>query len=350
MNKFSALIKINFKMMFDLSNKKNKVKSVAFILLMIMAFFPLVGMIFSGVNKLYEALSQINQQGMILGLGISLSALIIFVFGIFYCIGTFYFSMDIENLLYLPLKPSYILGSKFFMVVTYEYMTQLIFFFPILLQYGIKSNLGIIYYFYSIVIFLINPIIPLILASIIVMIIMRFTNVGKNKDKLKIIGWMFSLALAIGINLISQNLATGGYNANELQQLIMQGNNSYATVVANNIFPFAKIATLALLKSNELLGVVYLIMFIAINILFLIIFFYLAEKLYFKGVIGISESNSKRKALSDEELIKSVRRKSHLITYITKEMRILFRTPIYLMNCVIMNFLWPVFFYHSYFS
>ncbi|WP_125151977.1 putative ABC transporter permease subunit [Clostridium rectalis] len=344
MNKFFSLIKINLKMMWDMSSKKKKTKGVFFLILMALAFLPMIGLIFVGTGELYDGLLKINQQGIILALGASISALIIFVFGIVYCIGTFYFSTDIEKLLYLPLKPSYIVGSKFFTVILYEYLTQGIFLIPILVQYGIKSGANIVYYIYSIIIFLINPIIPLVLASVIIMIIMRFTNVGKNKDKLKIVGWIFSLTFAIGINLVSQNLSSKAYSSIELQNLIMEGSNSMAAIMARNIFPSSKLVTQILLKSNSIYGILYLLSFIAINTVFLVFFLYLSEKFYFKGVIGISETTSKRKALKDEELSKAIKMKCKLYAYFIKEIKILFRTPIYLMNCVIMNFLWPVFF------
>ena len=73
------------------------------------------------------------------------------------------------------------------------------------------------------------------------------------------------------------------------------------------------------------------------------IFIILGEALYFKGVMGVSETTSKRKTLSNSELIKNTTQNSSLKIYILKELKLLFRTPIYFMNCVLMNFLWPIF-------
>ena len=73
------------------------------------------------------------------------------------------------------------------------------------------------------------------------------------------------------------------------------------------------------------------------------IFIILGQALYFKGVMGVSETSSKRKTLSNSELIKNTTQNSSLKVYILKELKLLFRTPIYFMNCVLMNFLWPVF-------
>jgi ABC-2 type transport system permease protein len=67
------------------------------------------------------------------------------------------------------------------------------------------------------------------------------------------------------------------------------------------------------------------------------------ELLYFKGVLGNSEVYSRRKNLSSEQLDKSLRRNSAMKAFMLKEIRILFRTPSYLLNCVIGSFIWPVF-------
>jgi len=57
----------------------------------------------------------------------------------------------------------------------------------------------------------------------------------------------------------------------------------------------------------------------------------------------VSETTSKRKILSNLELIKNTTQSSSLKVYVLKELKLLFRTPIYFINCVLMNFLWPVF-------
>ena len=73
-------------------------------------------------------------------------------------------------------------------------------------------------------------------------------------------------------------------------------------------------------------------------------FLLIGEQLYFKGVIGISEMAAKRKKVSSAELEKMSTRQSKLMSYTIKELKLLFRTPVYFMNCVLMNFIWPIFF------
>ncbi len=145
-----------------------------------------------------------GQEAVILGFGLSVVSVVIFFFGIFYAMGIFYFSMDVENLLPLPFKPWHIMGAKFAVVLIYEYLTELIFFVPTLIAYGIKSSGGILYYIYGVIIFLLLPIVPLVIASIINMIIMRFTNIAKNKDRFRLFGGIIAMGFGVGINIYIQ--------------------------------------------------------------------------------------------------------------------------------------------------
>ena len=327
-----------------LKSKKRKVLpqfvGVALILALLLSSIGIPFGIFIGES--YEAMESIGQQGIILGFALAIISIAIFMFGILYVLTVFYFGKDIEFLLPLPLKSSQILGAKFITVLIYEYLTELVFLVPVLVVYGSKSNANPMYYLYSLIIFLILPIIPLVIGAIIDMIVMRFTNIGKHKDALKVIGGLLALFVGIGFNIIVQkNVARNGSEA-ELLKTLMEGNNSLVAMTTK-VFPSAKLASWALIDAANSRGFLNLLLFIVITGAFVLIFALLADLLYFKGVVGASETYSKRKKIIGDELDKGLRQNSAIRTYTIKELRLLFRTPAYLMNCVIMNFLWPVF-------
>ena len=56
-----------------------------------------------------------------------------------------------------------------------------------LIAYGIASKAGLVYYIYAFVALLITPILPMILASIICMFLMRFTSLSKHKDAFRML-------------------------------------------------------------------------------------------------------------------------------------------------------------------
>lgn len=324
-------------------NKKGKMPPYLTAVLLVaifgLSFGVPLGAMFSG---LYDMLAPIAQQGALLTLVLAAISITVFIFGIFYVLSIFYFAKDVEILLPLPLNPSQILGAKFLSVLIYEYLTELVILTPAIVVFAAKGSVGILFYLYSVLIFLLMPIIPLIFASLINMVIMRFTNIGKHKDALRIIGGLLAVSFGVGINMITQNMSKVSQDKQFIIDRIISGNNSLVGVVSK-IFPPAKFASLSIIESDSLKGLINFILFLVISLAFIAIFFVVAEALYFKGVLGNAEVYSKRKKLSGEQLDKNVKQNSALKAFTLKELRILLRTPAYVMNCVISSFMWPIF-------
>lgn len=321
---------------------RSRIKGILFSILILLAFVPITfaigGMAFGG----YKVLSEVQQEGLILGVGFSVVSMTIFFFSIFYVMSVFYFSRDIESLLPLPLKPSEILAAKFTVTLFYEYLTELILLAPILIGFGIAGKEGFIYYLYSIVVFLTLPLFPLVYASMLSILIMRFTGLAKNRDKFRIAGGVIAMLLAIGMNAFITKLSSSSLSAEELQRLLAQGNNSVVGKMSG-IFFSNRFAVTALLYSEVSKGFVNLVVFVLICLLFVILFLSFGEGMYFKGVVGISETSARRKKFSEVELRRSSEQKSALKAYTIKELKLLFRTPVYFMNCVLINFIFPIF-------
>lgn len=345
MNKLLILIKVLFKSTGEgliQKDKKKLPRTIGLLVLLALGFLPMVASFVAMAASSYDTLAKINQEGLIISFGVVVACLIVFIFGIFYVMATFYFSSDIENLLPLPLKPSTILGAKFVVVLIYEYLTELIFLLPMCITYGVLGHLGIVFYLYSLIVFLVLPIAPLVVAGLISMVIMRFIPFAKNKDAFKTIAGVLGLAIAVGFNIVFQKFGSSTGSQEQMVQLMMQGNNSLVDT-SSKLFPTAKLAVNALVFNTETKGLINMLLFLVITIALLLILLALGEVLYFKGVIGISEAASKRKKLSKEELDQNTTQSSALKSYTIKELKLLFRTPAYFMNCVLMNFLFPVF-------
>jgi len=322
--------------------KKKLNRASMIIVLILFACVPFVLSIGGMISTLFDTLKVINQQGLILAMAMPAVVIIIFFFGIAYIINTFYFSTDIENLLPLPLKPAEILGAKFATVLVYEYITEAVILIPVFAVYGVKNRESLLFYMFGILIFLILPVIPLVTASIIDMVIMRFTNLAKNKDAFRIFGGIFAMVIALTINIYAQRFAMNITDPNKVMELLNKGNNSLIEITSS-FFPSTKIAVYCMINSSSLSGIYQLLIFIIITVFAFLIFIMLGKMLYFAGVIGISETASKRKVLSKRELGKNTRMSPVVYSYTIKELKLLFRTPVYFLNCILMNFLWPIF-------
>jgi len=328
-----ALLKNGFS--FPKENKK-KIRQIILLVVLALSLMPMVYNIISFVASMYNGLATVGEEGVLLSLGIAVSAFVIFFFGLFYTMNTFYFSDDIENLLPLPIKSAQILGAKFIIVTIFEYLTESLIFLPILIVYGVKSGGGILYYLYALLIFLTLPVIPIVLDSMIVMIIMRFTNLAKNKDAFRMISAIIAIFFGVGVSTITQKFVLN--QGNGQTQL---GNNSMVAITSN-IFPASKLGALGLINNGSLHGLIYTCLFIILSLLGFYLFLVLGNQLYFKGVTGVSVSSSSKKQISSEELSRKSIRSSVIKSYVLKELRILFRTPAYFINCILMNFIWPI--------
>ncbi|HSN58947.1 MAG TPA: transporter [Clostridiaceae bacterium] len=310
-------------------------------LVVLAAFLPMVMGIGQLVSFLFDTLSMMGQQGVILALALPATVFVIFFFGIMYIMNTFYFSMDIESLLHLPLRPTEILGAKFATVLVYEYLTEAVILIPVLAVYGFKNGESALFYIQAVVIMVLLPVIPLAAAAVLDMVIMRFTNLAKNKDLFRNVSGVLALFLALGLNFYIQSFAEKTTDPAKIMEIVNEGNNSMIQLTTS-FFPSTKLAVNSLVIGGAS-GALYLLLFAVATAIAFAVFLALGNKLYFKGVIGVSETSSKREALSARELGKGTRASHIVYSYTLKELRLLFRTPIYFLNCILMNFLWPLF-------
>lgn len=305
------------------------------------ALLPLVFAVGRLVAAIYDALQPIGQQGVVLGLGLSLASLVVFMFGVFYVITVFYFAQDVEQLLPLPLKPAQIVTAKFLTVLIYEYLTQLVVLVPLLGVFGAKEGSGPLYYLYAVLIFLVLPVVPLVLASLLAMAVMSFAGIARNKDRFRMIGGVAAIVLSFGLNTVIQRALNRTMQPEQLQEMLTGGGNSFVEL-ATRSFPPVRLAANALLREAEPAGLAWLVLFAALAAAVYAIFALLAQRFYFRGVMGISETSGRRMALSGSELDKRTAQQSALRSFMAKELRILLRTPPYFLNCVLMSLLWPV--------
>lgn len=288
----------------------------------------------------FDLLAQIGQGGAILTLGLVMVSSIVFFFGIFYVISLLYMAADAQNLLALPLSGWQVLGARFGVIVCYEYLTALPFLLPPLLVYGIKSGAPPIYWFFALVGILFAPLLPLSLATIPTVVVMRFANLSRKKDLFKILGGLVVIVLAIGYQFALQksgpNIADPAY----LQNLLTDPNGLMNLI--SQVFPSTRYLALALVNADKLAGISNLLIFAGLSGLAVGAAWLVGEMLYFQGLVGSSETTTRRKRLSQTDYQREGKRMPSLLAYALKEVRLLIRTPTYFMNAVMTNLFVPV--------
>lgn len=321
------------------SDKKNKKKSAKvgnaiLYALLLVCFFPLMFLVYQMVNLIYEPLKAINQEGTLMVLILSIVSITIFVFSMFSIASVLFFSKDIEYLLPMPFKPREITMAKFLYILLGEYLVEAIFLIPVFAVWVMHNDLGILFYVNAVIIFLITPVVPILLSAIIMMPIMRFSGLVKHKDIFTIFGSIIGIVFAIGINVVAQN-TKGGSDSQlqaEMVKKVMQGKNGMIDYIST-IFVNVKSSAKALVSEDIKMALINLLITLVIVAAALAIYMILSDVLYLKGAMNSSGSVSKKKKISSKEFEKGTAISSPTAALAKRELKLIFRTPIYLMNC-----------------
>jgi len=292
---------------------------------------------------IYEMLLPLGQQQAVLTFGVLSGQMLVLLFGLYYVISAFYFSRDLEMLIPLPLKPVEVMISKFAVILVNEYLTIAVFVLPVVLYFGILSKAGLPYWVNGFLVYLLLPVIPLSLVSLLVIGMMRIVNLSRKKDALIIVGSLILIAAGVGLQLVFSR-SVGSHPDPQVMLRFFTSPNSLLKQIGS-VFPPSVWATQALAGGFSSAGLRNLLLLIGVSLLLFYGILVLAEKLFYKGLIGIGEIAGRKKALSREELgrrVSSGRRPVRAI--FAREWRIMNRTPIFLLNGVLVVVLVPIMF------
>ncbi|GGD23495.1 putative ABC transporter permease subunit [Pontibacillus salipaludis] len=341
MNKTIQLSKIMMKMHFSWSSKSTGQKmNTAIIgvltLLMLVIWFWFLDSIIAG---LYTILSPAGLSNMILGLALLLVSILLLFTSLPSILTSFYFSDDIETYIPLPLHPYQIILGKSIGPLVSVYGFTLFGLGPVFLLYGMYSGASIGYYLIALITLLLFPIVPFILASILMMIVMRYANISKNKDRTKVFAGVFSLVFIIGINVVIRlNQDAGNVSQDVGKWLAEQEHVLWNTT---KFLPNVFLATESLNGQLPLWqSLLAFIAFILITLMSATIFLLAGQKLYYHGVRGVSGGGKSRKSVDIHSSNKNL---TPFWSYTRKEVKLVFRTPSFFINCVVQNLFAPIF-------
>lgn len=286
-----------------------------------------------------KSLEKINQTYAFINILLLMNFLILFGKSIFESLNLLYFSKDLKILLRMPIKPIEILHSKFINMIISEYEMEAIMLAIPMIIYGDITKAGIMFYIYAVIVLLILPIIPILITSLVISVIMRLTNKIKNKNKVMYIAIILTTII---IGIILSSMGSGEIVSNSRFEEIVRQTNGIAENISK-VFILIKQTMNILLQYDNIQGLQNLIIFIAENIIFYIIILFIISKIYLKGAIGTT-INSRKNAKSAIQGLseKDFKPKRINKSYILKELRTILRTPIFLIQCIIIPTIYPI--------
>ncbi len=339
MKKFLLLTKVLLKTgfgngIYSEDGKGGNLKKTILYIFLGICMIPVIGMMGYLGYAGYNLMDGFN-TGILLGITCYIGVFFAFFTGMTMCVGIFYNSSDTEFLLPMPFKAEQIVGAKFMTMYVYTLVTDLLIVFPVFVGYGIAGNEGVSFWLIATLVTLIIPITPLVYGSVVSMIIIRVFKRARNKDFITVISSIFAVVMVVAINAFTNS--TADVSDTEMISVILDKGTSIMDTMGN-IFPNTTLAEKAISNENP----VMLLLFLLSALAFVILFILVAKAIYIKTVVVMSSAVSKKKVMTQSELKKAVKKNSKVKAYVLKELKLVFRTPIYFMNCVMLSLIWPV--------
>ena len=338
-NKVISLTKVIFKNSFQnmetAKEAKTNKKSKSMIILYIFVFLYLAGIIGVFSNGLIKELIAIKQEQMFIGLILLAIAGFVLIQSIFSAINILYYSKDNEYILPLPIKPSEIVASKTNVLLITEYFVIAIIGLIPLSIYGILTSASFLYYISMVIVLLTFPIIPVLISSLLVLIVMSFSKFTKNKNRFQLIATLFIMAIVFVLSFATSNQQT---TPEELIEMVTKANGLVETI--RGAFPTLGMAIESLVNNNIQNQILNLGLLIITTVVIYAVYIILGQKLYLKGAVGNLSSGKKTKKKIDER--KLFKKSTLFRTYVGKELKTLFRNPVFFMQCVLPAIIFPI--------
>ena len=296
--------------LFNYQTKKNS-KKITKILLPIFLFSIVCFSVGIYAGALGDLLHKAHLTYIMINMFIAAVSMLAFVEGIYKSQGILFEAKDNDLLLSLPIKKSTILFSRIFKLLLFEYLYNLLFLLPAFIVYIYYEHPSINFYLVSIIMTVLIPIIPTILACFFGYIIKLISSKFKSKKLIQTILTciIFTILFLLSLNMQDyiQKIVNEAKNINELLTKLYYTIGAYSNLI--NKF-----------------DIIIFIKLLLINVVPLIIFILIGQKYYFKIILNSKSITKKSKGKVE------INSNKPLISLTKKELKRYFSSPVYMFN------------------
>ncbi len=308
---FKAVLSQDMNMFaYTVKNNSSKYKKILFpILLFLLVCISIGSYAFMISEKLYT----FKLTYVVLSMFIAIVSIFTFIQGIYKSQGILFEARDNDLLFSLPIKKSNILFIRIFKLLLFEYIYNLMFLLPAFVAYIYYEKPSIDFYFISLLMTFLIPIIPTVISSFLGYIVKTLSSKASYK---KIVQTILSIVVLLLIFFISSKLDSF------IDNIVLKATD-INDVLIKIYYPIG--AYISLINKFDL---VVLIKLVLINVLPLLLFIFIGSKYYFK-IISDSKGNIvknkkiKRTSFKSNKPIKSL---------IIKELKRYISSPVYILN------------------
>lgn len=319
------------------NNAKNtrlrRVGSVLLKIFLLLCLLPLMWVLYEMASAVYDILPPNLKYFScdLVCLALSFASLL---FSLPYLLSMMFFAKDVEFLLPMPFRSWQVAGAKLLNVLAYEYITVALLGIPLFLGIGVSAHSGAGFWISALLTLLAVPVLPIVYGSVLGLLFISLTRRMRHREALTT---LFSILIMIGgmcIGMFSSYIGEE-ITSDAVLQILMGSRR--LVMGAFYLFPNLFLAQKALTAGSVLMALAYLASAIVLIFVFLIV----GNRFYLKSVVGISETVQTKRLLSRTQEAHALRSTNVVWAFAAKEWKILVRTPIYFMNCIVSAFILP---------
>lgn len=254
-----------------------------------------------------------------------LSAIVILVLSLVGVLNGLYMTGDLSVVLALPYTANQIVAARLVNLFRLPMMISLVLNLAFGLGYGIKAHAPVTFYAALLCAFICIPVFVICLVSIVVILVMSFVKVLRNRDTIKIIG---AIALcAVSIVIIFTNSSRQNLTIRQITDMF----SGFTGALPLNLGLGPMLHGEFLIPFLEVIGM---------TLVLVLIFSILVKTMYLKSALAMADSMAGGKVLDQAGIRKKTAKSSLFATLVTNEIRSTFRDPAFLMN----GYIYPVIF------
>lgn len=315
--------------------KRQIIGQWALYLLIAVCIVPLLVLLYQFGRAMYQTLSPLRLEYLAYDITLLLLSLTTLILSLPFAMSVLFLAKDIEYLLPMPLSPWQIAGAKLCTVLLYEYITTAAVGIPMLAGIGTAAHHGIAYFLFAALVLLALPILPVIYGCLLGVLILPLTTKLRRKEAVTTLFSILIILLASGAGLLFSYF---GETLGSLDIAAIITGNKQLLIQAEYIFPNLLLAGRALKSTDPAMLLLYVLTAAAAILVFLLA----GNRFYLKAVSGMNEVSQKREKLSAAEEMRALKTSGIVKSCALREWKLLVRTPVYFLNCVLSAFLVPV--------
>lgn len=301
---------------------------IVIVLSMLLGFSTFAGILYFLFKGVAEFGAALGQPELVFTVAIIGSQFLALLMGTLMVISSFYFSKDLSILVPLPLRGSQIVVAKLMHVMATEYLLGAVLYVPACVAFAQVATLTGWRMLLILVNFLLMPVIPLVVAAIASLLLMKVIN-RRHRDLLMVIFSVVFMLIALSFSMAPTALGENDPQAMLLKILTEHG--ALLQVVGRR-FPPALWGSRSIGMAGSLAGLLNLGLVLAVAAVGLAVLWVLAERLFHAGLVGGEEVAGRRKALSRTELAKRTEEQGVFAALFWREWKLFMRTPLFVMN------------------